>query len=1762
MAIFKKETTLTKDTMVSEYMPDTYDGKNTTAKIIGGFKSKKYLYNATIPSKPDFGDATLKELETHLYVDSITIGDDVGKYPEFTSYLFTEDTTIEEGKMKPVEEEDIVVFSGGITGYPTLVDDFNGLANAGQDAGTFIQKGSTSIGPAGFYFTTVDTVSKEGTSRYGYRKGRTLDMSKSKYRREHGFTAAELGLKNYDNTSSVKSFIKLGESEDRLTTSKKYRQILANDAHPGVSREIYLKEDYWLTDDVVTTTEPTEEELALQATPSNTIFEIVKGAETFYGKNGGSADDPEVIVAEGNVKFNTKNFLTQGQSISMKTFWTGGADKGDPTYPVKLITGYENNAGLPQGANKRQETCLVKKNIPFPPRLPVNPSADHRTNNTFSVAQHGSTIELDINIQKMSKAYQYASKSRNYKSDGTNNDTRGTADNFITLHRGFHIVFADTPPVQDETLFDYVLRLKGGSTIGGGVDSAHYNSAYRRREVDFHGGVITDDNDSAGTMWAARVGDQDHVYAGVSFVNVNSGVNSDIDEGIVALPWNGVKGSTEATTWDRGSAGLYISDHEMAYDATTPLSILGFFAGNKNAGSDANEAARGVFGDSFTDSSNKHVLPLENSWTRLSFVVSPESSYRADGDVGDNDAVQATTNIDMPLGLSATATTITVNSTTGFPDRGVIAIANGSGSTEYISYTSKTSTLFQGCIRGYGAFATHSTALTLADNDAVTDVTGGMGHFSFGRLYISDIKDGFTHQTYGTSTVKRYLDIGLIGEHGGFKSYNDTFSDITGTADDVDNWPQNMSIWVTNHPNEFVQADFSEPSGDDPPNSEGAVNRDVAMGAADIDTGVEVLIDAIRFKDFNFEAKNATQIPENFPNRQIAIGAGSAMLNPSIGDSDSDFSEFITARKDSTPAIMALGLSQQSYLGANGVSDADKDYSWTRWPYAFWFNNFRCDNLKQLGEIPSANIAMIQSVPFHGSSSGDEVELGATFSQDSMDDGQTTMGTTDFASNGNNNAATQYVVTDLVVNAHTGDVGGGGVSSQVTTTANSDNSSANIPIRVGDVIRFKDNENGDKTVTAISGSIGSGLTITMTGTMSTSTSGEHILVKKENMVDQFSQKGGLMSWKNASGTYAAIQRENLFCSARIMEIVEKRGNLVTLQVDTLEPFKLKADEEYIFYLYGTKATYNDASRPTGIATNSANAATSIKVVDIDATQKQVTFAWDGNDNAGTSILKYSNLYKLYVSPYKFWLSIVTNMKDSNGLVLPARYYDNVILLNNNWTDNSSIKRSFDGEGLSTVIDNNFVDEGITSRRGVGTTYNEFLFNDSTSAAVPGAYLNRWELAPATEETFLNLQDYGFGDFDEETGKGGNTSETIMIDSKYNILKKPQIVSKGKLEPSDSVTMLVDFKEPTMNHEITIQTRENSSNPPKFVAVFEDEKPNNPNLTVQPNKDDPFLPEFKWSSSDTDLWYGLLHITNEPQIKNQYDGAVAHIPLNEDTSTYTGVYLTDENGSSYAATAGEFTNRLDGLAGFTKDFDGTNDYLTFSDFTPPKDEMTIIAHITPDNGSGTRTILSKWNDGSDTLNDYELELNSNHKVKFNCLANGGSTMTGITGPVIPTDGVTPTVIMATVDTNAARANLKLYYNGKLVQQSQTASSGAATSTQWEGGGTISGVDADVEDDSGILYVGANANASGTRADFFNGKIEEIVIYNRIIYPVVPTKGSYILDRPLYETDGNFSSPVEYTARLFIKDYHNIRGKTTEEVAASSQISYQKAAFRIS
>ena len=69
--------------------------------------------------------------------------------------------------------------------------------------------------------------------------------------------------------------------------------------------------------------------------------------------------------------------------------------------------------------------------------------------------------------------------------------------------------------------------------------------------------------------------------------------------------------------------------------------------------------------------------------------------------------------------------------------------------------------------------------------------------------------------------------------------------------------------------------------------------------------------------------------------------------------------------------------------------------------------------------------------------------------------------------------------------------------------------------------------------------------------------------------------------------------------------------------------------------------------------------------------------------------------------------------------------------------------------------------------------------------------------------------------------------------------------------------------------------------------------------VAPNEEDPFYPIFTWEAGDDDLWYGFLLLGNK-EIFHQYDGAIAHIPLNEtNVSTNENIYLYRYDGGRAA-----------------------------------------------------------------------------------------------------------------------------------------------------------------------------------------------------------------------------------------------------------------------
>ena len=112
-------------------------------------------------------------------------------------------------------------------------------------------------------------------------------------------------------------------------------------------------------------------------------------------------------------------------------------------------------------------------------------------------------------------------------------------------------------------------------------------------------------------------------------------------------------------------------------------------------------------------------------------------------------------------------------------------------------------------------------------------------------------------------------------------------------------------------------------------------------------------------------------------------------------------------------------------------------------------------------------------------------------------------------------------------------------------------------------------------------------------------------------------------------------------------------------------------------------------------------------------------------------------------------------------------------------------------------------------------------------------------------------------------------------------------------------------------------------------------------------------------------------------------------------------------------------------------------------------------------------------------------------------------------------------------------------------------GTGTANNWH--------DANLNNDSSVLTVGARGTATTPSGSYHSGTVEEIVIYDKCIYPVVPQTGEFTLYKPYAELNpqGNPQSGITNVAKIFIKDYHNIRGTLSNEVTASSMVSWRKS-----
>ena len=362
---------------------------------------------------------------------------------------------------------------------------------------------------------------------------------------------------------------------------------------------------------------------------------------------------------------------------------------------------------------------------------------------------------------------------------------------------------------------------------------------------------------------------------------------------------------------------------------------------------------------------------------------------------------------------------------------------------------------------------------------------------------------------------------------------------------------------------------------------------------------------------------------------------------------------------------------------------------------------------------------------------------------------------------------------------------------------------------------------------------------------------------------------------------------------------------------------------------------------------------------------------------------------------------------------------------------------------------------------------------------------------------------------------------------------------------------------------------NTNYRPYFNTVYEDMLPRAPqSFSVSPDENNPFYPKLTWSTADSDLWYGLLMISDK-NIYNQYHNAIIHFPLNEEGIHGTAATAPTENiaNSTTNVTASGVLYDIEGLAGYSLRFDGSNDYIehnTGAASDPTSDcttELTVIAHFIPDNASDVRYIISQniYSGGSYNRDKFYLRLNASNQVEAKVgYDTSGNGITLTSSSVLVADGQTPSCAIITVDTTLKSGNVKLYVNGKLEDVSGSASTTASVNNWKQDSSTKQGVN--ITGGNSVIRIGGHLLYDTLS---FDGKIEEVVIYKQVVEPILPTSKEFIINKPYSElvSGQSFAASKSFTARLFIKDYHNIRGKRQTEVSSSPQISWRKASFAL-
>ena len=630
-----------------------------------------------------------------------------------------------------------------------------------------------------------------------------------------------------------------------------------------------------------------------------------------------------------------------------------------------------------------------------------------------------------------------------------------------------------------------------------------------------------------------------------------------------------------------------------------------------------------------------------------------------------------------------------------------------------------------------------------------------------------------------------------------------------------------------------------------------------------------------------------------------------------------------------------------------------------------------------------------------------------------------------------------------------------------------------------------------------------------------------------------------------------------------------------IMVDDASIFSPDADDEYIMYILGERMSGTDIY--SGTASSVAlGFSKSLKLRDTTPVNGNVvffnipvTYMDDGSKIGGADGSFEKWIDQLYISPKRYWLHIPYFGSDrdydfplSTSAVIPDSLAD---------ATGASYDRTY--EAIASIKAAGLTDpSGAEAFDVTGSTYNEsiYTYNAGVTGAqgMSGVYEHPWVLEPGTggDSSLILSEDYGFGTYDGEEGTGGQLSKTTALlntaDSISRYVEFPLtgfISGAQDLAPSDTLNMTLRSWDTTANQEVTLHGDDatNEDYRPDIIWRFHDDIPQINEFTVTPAFDtlapDINLYElttenlnavrFNWSTESEDSWYNMLYISNE-DIINKYHGALCYLPMNEPPTTIGDVPLTyfytsglNTSGSIGTGAAADMRAKIEGLAGYAIKAEAGGGYLDL----PPSDgytattgskwltgltEFTLVQHIVPNydlyiGGSNDDEDATIWRqDVTGAASGASLYLEGYKPVFDIC----NQSVTSST--ILNHDGITPASIIITYKSGSTdKKDLKMYVNGQL------------------------------EDYLISITSGSVSTVSGTQFGFgFYGLMEEFILYDKA-YKIVDND-EYILNTgDISEYNSGFTTNKSHNARLFSFDYHNIRGKSQDEVATSNQISWR-------